>query len=113
MVSGSKNFRLPKNEILKGKENFNNVFKNGKLVSGVHISIKYIKSSSKKIGFVVSRKTKKAKKRNRLKRLLREIYRLNKSKFPDHYHIVLIARGTSDNFFVLQTEILDIIDITF
>ena len=110
MVTEPTNFKLRKNEILRGRNSFSNVFKNGKLISGKYGSILYIKSDSKKIGFVVSKRFKRAVFRNRQKRLLREIYRLNKNKFPDNYHIVLLAKGKTDDFSVLMQDILSLLN---
>jgi ribonuclease P protein component len=109
MVNEKGRFNLPKDEILRGRENFNQVFKRGQKFTGNNITIFYLEADSKKIGFVVSRKIRKAVVRNRYKRLLREIYRLNKEKFPEKGHIILFARGISDNFRLLQNEIIDII----
>ncbi len=110
MVTEPTNFKLRKNEILRGRNNFSNVFKKGKLISGKYSSLLYIKSDSRKVGFVVSKRIKKSVTRNRQKRLLREIYRLNKNRFPDHYHIVLLAKGKTDDFSVLSKEILSLLN---
>ena len=110
MVKKPTNFTLQKNEILRGRNSFSNVFKNGKLISGKYSSILYIKSDSKKIGFVVSKTIKKAVTRNRQKRLLREIYRLNKNRFPDHYHIVLLAKGKTDDFSILIQDVFSLLN---
>jgi len=109
MVLNSTNYKLPKNEILRGRDKFNNVLKNGKKNLGSFIFIFYLLSTEKKIGFAVSKKVKKAVKRNRLKRLLREIYRLNQDLFPDNYHYVLLANGASDDFHVLKKEVIKLL----
>lgn len=113
MVPDSKNYKLPRDEILRGRDKFDNVFKNGLMIAGTHVSIIYVKSDSKKIGFAVSKRVKKAVSRNRLKRLLREIYRLNKLNFPGNFHAVLIARGTTEKFSILQQEILSLVNKAF
>jgi len=110
MVSEPTNFKLCKNEILRGRNSFNNVFKNGILIPGKYSSILFVKSNERKVGFAVSKKVKKAVFRNRQKRLLREIYRLNKNRFPDRHHIVLLAKGTIDDFFILKQDVLNLLD---
>jgi ribonuclease P protein component len=109
MVNNIKKFKLQKNEILRGKENFNNVFEFGVVISGKNVSIFYLQADSRKIGFIVSKKVKKAVSRNRYKRVLREIYRLNKEKFPEKGHIILFAKGRSDNFREIQNEIFELL----
>ena len=44
------------------------------------------------MGVTVSKKTGNAVKRNRVKRLIREFFRLNKKHFPQGYDIVIIAK---------------------
>jgi len=110
MVKNSKDFKLRKLEILRGKEKFNRIFEFGNKISGHNVSIIYLQADSRKIGFVVTKKVKQAFVRNRYKRLLREIYRLNKEKFPEKAHIILFARGKNDNFLVLQKEILQLLN---
>jgi len=110
MITEPTAFKLPKNEILRGRANFNNVFKNGEWISGKYSSVLYVESDSRKIGFVVSKNIKKAVIRNRQKRLLREIYRLNKTRFPEFFHVVLLSKGLTDDFFLLQKDILKLLD---
>ena len=47
---------------------------------------------TKRLGITVSRKVGNAVRRNRIKRLVREFFRLNKSLFPAGYDVVVMAR---------------------
>ena len=110
MVEDLGNFRLRKNEILRGRKNFNDVFKNGTVISGKYSSLIYVQAENRKVGFAVSKKIKKTVTRNRQKRLLKEIYRLNKSMVSEHNHLVMLSKGTTDNFFLLQQDILKLLN---
>ena len=112
MAESKKQFNLPKDEILRGKNSFNRIFKFGTVFSGHNVTINFLKDDTKKVGFAVTKKIKQAVVRNRYKRLLREVYRLNKAKFPEKGHIILFAKGRSDNFEVLQDEILNLLNQT-
>lgn len=101
---------LFKHEILKKTDCFNSIFKHGISKSGRHVSIFYMNGESQKVGFAVSKKVRTAVKRNRQKRLLREIYRLNKDHFPENKHIILFSRGTSDNLDILKNDIFNLLN---
>ena len=80
-----KKFSLSKSERVKQKKDFQKIYSNGKTLysSGNKIKLSYyVQSSVNEIGiraaFVVSRKSGNAVWRNRVKRLLRESFRLNK-----------------------------------
>jgi len=46
----------------------------------------------RRVGITVTRKTANAVRRNRIKRLIREFFRLNKAKLPQGHDFVFIAR---------------------
>lgn len=82
----------PSREKLKKKSEIDLLFKKGKWLSADNMRIIYFSSSEKypiescKIGVSVSKKFfKKAVDRNRIKRLLRESYRLNKATYFDAF----------------------------
>ncbi|GGG44244.1 ribonuclease P protein component [Epilithonimonas arachidiradicis] len=82
----------PSREKLKKKSEIDLLFKKGKWLSVDNLRIIYFSSSEKhpiescKIGVSVSKKFfKKAVDRNRIKRLLRESYRLNKATYFDAF----------------------------
>lgn len=110
MVQSTNNFKLLKNEILRGRDNFKQIFEKGIRFSGANMAIIFLGANTRKVGFVVSKEVKKAVTRNRYKRLMREIYRLNKQNFPQTGHIILLAKGKSDNFLVLQKEVSALIE---
>ncbi|HPC46542.1 MAG TPA: ribonuclease P protein component [Deltaproteobacteria bacterium] len=64
-----------------------------------------------RIGITTSRKVGGAVRRNRVRRLLREIYRRNKPSFPPGHDIVLIAKNdmTDTTYHDLEREILQAI----
>jgi ribonuclease P protein component len=51
------------------------------------------RTSTNRVGITVSKKLGKAHIRNRIRRRLREVYRLNEDKFLPGWDIVLVARG--------------------
>ncbi|SHG57497.1 ribonuclease P protein component [Flagellimonas flava] len=79
-----KRFSFGKNEKLKGKVTFEALFSEGKSISAFPLKLIYLKTDVPqdtpfKVGVVAPKKKfKSAVKRNRIKRLLRESYRLNK-----------------------------------
>jgi ribonuclease P protein component len=72
--------RLPRRAILRGKDSFDQLFKNGIRIAAGQIDLRYQirqgESHNTQVAFIVGRKTGNAVIRNRCKRLLREAYRL-------------------------------------
>ncbi len=103
---------LKKKEILRGYEAFDKVFKKSKLFR-TDLLTGYLKAENLtsilkqsplliknfKVGFVVSKKKiKRANKRNRIKRLLRESFRLNRENFLIEYSDMEISLILGINF---------------
>ncbi|MCF8243331.1 MAG: ribonuclease P protein component [Melioribacteraceae bacterium] len=85
-----KTYSLSKKERIKSKKEFELVFSSGivlysgnNLLRSVHSFIKTGEGKEVKVAFAVSRKAGKAYWRNRVKRLLRELYRMNKHQIYD------------------------------
>jgi ribonuclease P protein component len=103
---------LKKEEILRGYESFDKVFKKSKLFRTELLS-GYLKTdilstisnqspliiNNFKVGFVVSKKKfRRANKRNRIKRLLRESFRLNRENYLTDYSDLEISLILGINF---------------
>ena len=85
---------LPKMEILRRRNEIKKCFNNGITWQGKNLRVIYHESNERKVCFIIARRHGNAVIRNRVKRLLREVYRNNKNKV-DGYHIILSPKGDS------------------
>ena len=97
------NTRFPRRECLK-KNEFKKVFSEGKRFSDRILTVYTLRGEERKAGFVVRRSLRSAVKRNRLKRLLREAFRRNKSKLCDKVSIVIVAGREADGLHFSELE---------
>lgn len=84
----------PGDKLKKNKE-FQRVYKVNKSYANnllVVYVLEHRDNPQRRVGFSVSKKMGKAVKRNRIKRMLREIYRLNQHRFREDVDLVLIPR---------------------
>lgn len=93
-------FRFSKSEHLTKKKEFEKVFELGTVLKSAEV-VFYVTPNdlqNSRLGLVVSKKVGNAVRRNRVKRLLREVYRLNKHLLTVHVDIIAIPRHpfTSD-----------------
>ena len=102
-------FRLSKNSSLKNTSDIDAVFKNGQKISSELISLYYVESSGKtlKTAFSVGKKSHSlASTRNKLKRLMKEAFRLNAMDIVGkavNYDFVFVYFG-SDKVDFVQVE---------
>ena len=94
-TTGIKKYGLLKRERLKGKQVIKTLFSRGKRVRHGYLTVFYLLAEEPSVGFVASKKIGGAVKRNRVKRLLREAYRMNKTIFQG-MAVVLYAVGPVD-----------------
>lgn len=86
--------RLPKNEIIKKNNEFKTILSRGRQWEGKYIKIFTLEAKERKVGFLVPKKVGNAVIRNRIKRLMREIYRKNRQNI-NNMHLVLYAKNLS------------------
>ncbi|MBR5914219.1 MAG: ribonuclease P protein component [Selenomonadaceae bacterium] len=87
-------FELNKSEILRDKRDFNAVYSNGRSYVNKDLVL-YVLNDERyngKVGFAAGKKLGCAVVRNRVKRLLREAYRLNKKNLRSDRTIILMGR---------------------
>ncbi|OMH40553.1 ribonuclease P protein component [Desulfurobacterium indicum] len=93
------NFFLSKEDRIKKSRDFKYVFESGKSLGGVTLALYFIlrNSGQPRAGFIASKRfSKRAVDRNRAKRLMKEVFRLNKHKlYP--CDIVFIAKKGMKN----------------
>lgn len=107
---------MKKIKTLKKNYEFKNVLSKGKFFIGKYIIV-YVKNNNKKenfIGIAVNTKIGKAVKRNRIKRVIRESYRINKEKILKGKDIVFLwnknAKIKDANFYNVNKDLLEILD---
>lgn len=91
---------LPKENRLKKNSQFTYIYKHGLSRHTKFLSVSYIKTKYKpfKVGFTVSKKIGKSVIRNKVKRYLREVTRLELRNINNGYNYVFIAREGIDQF---------------
>lgn len=79
---------------LKKNYEFQKVLKHGKWYSSENLSVYVARNNhcENKLGIAISKKVAKSVKRNRIKRLIREAYRLNEKNMQKGYNIVIIVK---------------------
>ena len=87
-------FSLSKSEIIRSKQDFNRVYSLGKSFACRDMVLYVLQDENLngKIGFAAGKKLGCAVTRNRVKRLLREAYRLNKNKIRRDAAMILVGR---------------------
>lgn len=107
---------MKKTKMLKKNYEFKNVLSKGKYYSGKNIEA-FIKNNNKKfnfLGLAISVKTAKAVKRNHIKRLIRENYKVLESEIKCGQSIVFLWKKKADvknaNFSNIQSDMNSIFD---
>ena len=95
---------------IKKNEEFREIYHSGKSYANKYL-VMYVKKSDSetgRLGISVSKKVGNSVVRHRIKRLIRESYRLNESKFHSGWDIVVVARqgAKGRNYFEINSAML-------
>lgn len=93
-------------ESLKKNSDFQNVYRNGKSYANRSL-VMYIlenRTNSNRIGISVSKKVGNSIVRHRVKRLVKEAYRLHESEFRNGLDIVIVVRKSANKISYWDTE---------
>jgi ribonuclease P protein component len=87
-------FKLPKTALLRKGREFDKVYRQGSRCRGKGFSLIFCSNELgyNRIGISIHRKLKGAVKRNRIKRIIRESFRLRRDLYPDCADIVFAVR---------------------
>lgn len=97
--SGLSAFSFKKTERIRKRSDYLRLFKEGKRIHGDCFVVNYLENSlgNTRLGITVSKKVGCAVIRNRIKRLVREYFRLNKARITGAYDMNIVARpGIAD-----------------
>jgi ribonuclease P protein component len=91
--SKAENQRFTKRERLRTRSDFIRVYRTGIRVSDDHFTLiaSLNSSDTRRVGISIRKKIGKAHDRNRMKRLLREVFRRHKDRFPEGCDFVMVV----------------------
>lgn len=84
-------------DVIKKTESFNYIYKKAFKIYTKYSIIFIIKSNKQEFGFVTSKKVGNAVRRNRVRRVFREVVRLNIDKFNNNFSYVFVAKNTCED----------------
>ena len=84
---------------IKTKDEFSKLFKKGKRIFSPSLTLIYFPSQVNKMGIVVSKKHGKSVTRNRIKRLLREVFKKNLPMAEKTYSFIIMPRPAEEYTF--------------
>jgi ribonuclease P protein component len=102
-VCMAKRYGLAKNEIIRRPQDISAIFQSGRFWRGRWFDVAYSTGEGRQVAFAVAKRIRTAVARNRIKRLLREAYRLEKENFQAPVRFVLIGHEK-----ILQASLPDL-----
>ena len=120
--TSSDDYSLPRAKILRGRKNFERLFESDAHICRnkyVDLRFKIVDDSSFGclMGFIVKKSLGKANKRNKIKRLLREAYRLHQHMLTDSlknvrmtFHGAFMAKNIDMDFAVIEKEVINLLE---
>ncbi|MEO0479632.1 MAG: ribonuclease P protein component [Planctomycetota bacterium] len=107
-------FTLPKLARLCSMRDFRRVYRHGRRVHGDQLVVVGLENRQghHRIGLAVSKDHGRAVRRNKIKRLVREAFRLTRPNMPGHFDLIVIPRPDHEARYVLpalQTELMELV----
>jgi ribonuclease P protein component len=97
MTGASRPRALPASERLRRATEFQAVFQQGKRIERpAFIALWHATPGARKVGFTVTRRVSGAVRRNRVRRRLREVYRLQEGDLADGVSVVFVGRESAE-----------------
>ncbi|HHU70037.1 MAG TPA: ribonuclease P protein component [Thermoanaerobacterales bacterium] len=100
-------YRLTKNS------EFKKIYKHGRSIADRYIVLYYLKNELgiSRLGVSVRKKIGNSVKRNRVKRLIKEAFRLNRNRIVNGYDIIIIPRfgATEVDFYIIERSLLKLL----
>ena len=98
---------MNKEKTIKKNYQFRWIIKKGKKVNKktVRVFITNNKEKKNKMGIAIKKNIKSAILRNRVKRVIREVYRLEEKKLKQHYNIIICVNTDSVNYDDIYSDI--------
>ena len=103
MSIGAKKYGLSKNEIIRRSQDISAIFQNGRFQRGRWFDVAFINGAARGVAFAATKRIHTAVARNRIKRRLREAFRLEKENFHTPAQMVLIGHEN-----ILQARLDDL-----
>jgi len=103
-VNSKPDYRLPRRLILRKRTDISQVLQLGQKIPGKFFNTFLLESEESGVAFIVHKRLGNAVKRNRMKRLIREAYRLNKHKFLGK-KVVFFIKKFHNNFHTILKEL--------
>lgn len=95
---------------LKKQAEIQNIFRNGKRIYSETLTLLYLPASETSFAVSVGKKHGKSVQRNRIKRLVREAFRLNYKDISGKYQIILLPKVKEEySFFAFHKDVKEMI----
>ena len=100
-------FRLPRSARLRSARDFRRAYARGRRLRGKHLIVVACRrrEPGHRLGLSVSKEHGRAVRRNKIKRVLREAFRLTRPHVPGHYDVILIPKKSPHKLRLAEVQL--------